>query len=195
MDRPGQTWRVDGTVTTFGNKPSNAPGPAGNFLTSGPAWASLQNTPFRKHKMSNHEGGIATPCIAWWPAVITQAGAITHELGHISDLMATCLDAAGVPYPAEFAGRKLHPLAGRSLLPIFRGGAFPEPRTLGWATKDSRALREGNWKLVAAPKGPWELYNMAVDRTELNDLAAQQPGKVQELAAKWEKWAADGKSE
>jgi len=194
LDKPGQTWRLDGTPTRVGNNPQIAPGPADTFVTSGPQWANVQNTPFRQHKASNFEGGIATPFIAWWPGVINHGGAITDEPGHVADLMATCLDLAGAKYPAEFAGRKLLPLAGKSLLPIFKGGRFPEPRVLGWSTSGSRALRDGHWKIVAAAKGPWELYDMTTDRTELNDLARQMPEKVQELADKWQHWADDGKS-
>jgi arylsulfatase len=194
LDKPGQTWRVDGTLTTVGNRPEVIPGPADNFVTSGPEWATVQNAPFRKHKTSNHEGGIATPCIAWWPGVIPQGGAITSQVGHIVDLMATCLDVAGLKYPTEFSGRKLLPLAGRSLLPILRGGTWPEPRVLGWATGSNRALRDGDWKLVSDAKAPWELYNLAADRTELDDLAAQNPDKVRELALKWQSWADNGAS-
>jgi arylsulfatase len=195
LDKPGLTWRLDGTPTKVGNNPGVWPGPADNFVTSGPEWATVQNAPFRKHKFSNHEGGIATPCIAWWPGLIARGGAITDQVGHIADLMPTCLELAGVKYPAEFAGRKLLPLADQSLVPIFKGGTFPQPRLLGWNTGSSRALRDGNWKLVSSAKDPWELYDLATDRTELHDLASKHPDKVAELAAKWARWRAEGKSD
>jgi arylsulfatase len=191
LDKPGQTWRIDGTPTRVGNDPSIPPGGPDTFVTAGPAWSNLSNAPFRRHKQSNHEGGIATPCIAWWPGVIRQSGAITHEPGHITDIMATCLDVAGVEYPPDYPGRKLLPLAGRSLLPIFRGETWPEPRTLGWATSGSRALRSGPWKLVAWKDGDWELYNLEVDRTELNNLAAQQPDRVEAMAKAFAVWRQD----
>ena len=104
LDKPGQTWRVDGTPTQVGNRPTIPPGGPDTFVTGGPPWANVSNTPFRHHKQSNHEGGIAAPLIAWWPGVIKQAGAISHEPAHITDVTATCLEAAGVEYPAQFHG-------------------------------------------------------------------------------------------
>ena len=81
LDKPGQTWRVDGTPTQVGNRPAIPPGGPDTFVTAGPPWANVSNTPFRRHKQSNHEGGIATPMIAWWPGVIKQAGAISPRAG------------------------------------------------------------------------------------------------------------------
>ena len=188
LDRPGRTWRVDGTPTRVGNKPAIPPGGADTFVTAGPAWSNVSNTPFRDHKQSNHEGGIATPCIAWWPAVIRQAGAISHQPGHITDIMATCLDVAGVEYPAEWKGRHVLPLAGASLLPAFKGQQSDGPRTLYWATSGCRAIRFGPWKLVAAKGGSWELYNLASDRTELDDLAQDDPDRVGAMAKTFNQW-------
>lgn len=188
LDKPGQTWRTDGTPTRVGNDPSIPPGGPDTFLTAGPAWSNVSNAPFRRHKQSNHEGGIATPCIAWWPRVVKQPGAICHEPGHITDITATCLDAAGVEYPAEFNGRQMLPPAGRSLLPDFAGQRTEAPRTLCWATSGNRAIRIGRWKLVSAKGGPWELYDLATDRTELNDLAHQHPDRVDAMAKAFERW-------
>lgn len=188
LDKPGQTWRVDGTPTQVGNKPTIQPGGPDTFVTAGPAWANVSNAPFRRHKQSNHEGGIAAPCIAWWPRAIKQAGAISHEPCHITDVTATCLDAAGVEYPAQFQGRSVLPLAGRSLLPVFQGRPLEGPRTLCWATSGCRAIRVGPWKLVAFRNGPWELYNLETDRTELNDLAQQHPERVEALAKAFNQW-------
>src|SRR5262249_22528145 len=68
-------------------------------------------------------------------------------------------------------------------------GKLLGPRTLAWEHEGNRAIRAGDWKLVASFKGDWELYDLANDRTEGNDLAARQPGKVKELAAQWQAWA------
>jgi arylsulfatase len=191
LDTPGQTWRIDGTPTRVGNTPDVPPGPADTFVTGGPAWANVSNTPFRRHKVSNHEGGIATPLIAWWPGTIEHAGAVTHELGHLVDIMATCLDVAGVVYPTVFNGRTVLPPAGKSLVPVFRGGRSEGHAMLAWATRGSRAVRMGRWKLVAAPDGPWELYDMETDRTELNDLANQQRDRVRAMARAFDQWRGD----
>lgn len=188
LDKPGRTWRLDGTPTRVGNTPDNPPGGPDTFVTAGPAWSNLSNAPFRNHKQSNYEGGIATPCIVSWPAVLQQRG-ISHELGHIIDIPATCLDAAGVEYPTEFPGRRVQPLEGKSLVPLLRTGRRDGHESLCWATSGSRAVRVGSWKLVAGPDGPWELYDLANDRTELHDLAAEQPDRVQSMAKVFDAWS------
>ncbi len=192
LDKPGQTWRLDGTPTRTGNKPDIQPGPADNFVTAGPPWANVANTPFRQHKNGNHEGGIASPLIAWWPGVITQAGSISSELSHLTDITATCLQVAGAAYPAQFAGRQVQPLAGRSLLPVFKGGPLEGHNSLCWATSGARAVRVGSWKLVSLKSGPWELYDLATDRTELTDLAARQPERLRAMAKIFEDWLRTG---
>lgn len=188
LDKPNATWRSDGTRTKVGNKPSIQPGPADNFVTAGPAWSNLSNAPFRDHKQTNYEGGIASPLIAWWPGVVTQTGVISPELAHIADLTATCLEVGGVTYPAEFAQRQVTPLAGKSLLPVLQGGERDGHTSLCWATSGARAVREGSWKLVAIPKGPWELYDLSKDRTELHDLAKEQPERVAAMTKTFEAW-------
>lgn len=189
LDAPGRTWRVDGTPTRVGNQPGIQPGPANNFVTAGPPWANVSNTPFRQHKNTNFEGGIASPLIAWWPGVIRQAGAISPELSHITDITATCLDVAGVAYPARFNGREVLPLEGKSLLPVLQGREREGHRTLGWATSGCRAIRKGQWKLVADQGGAWELYDLAADRAETQNLAGKFPDLVKELTAQWQQWA------
>ena len=191
LDKPGRTWRKDGTPTTVGNSPDVQPGPADNFVTAGPAWSNVSNTPFRQHKNTNHEGGIASPLVAWWPGVIAAPGSVTGELSHITDITATCLDVAGVNYPEKFGNRRVTPLAGKSLLPVLRGGKREGHPMLGWATSGSRAARVGSWKLVALPGKPWELYDLSTDRTELNDLAGEQPERVTEMAKLFQDWHAN----
>ncbi len=188
LDKPGQTWRSDGTPTRVGNTPDIPPGPADTFVTAGPAWSNVSNAPFRRHKQANHEGGIATPLIAWWPDVIRQQGRITSELAHITDIPATCLDVANVEYPSQFLGRTVQPPAGKSLLPVLQGKQRNGHESLCWATSGSRAVRMGRWKLVSAKGGDWELYDMQIDRTELNDLARQHPERVREMAKVFEQF-------
>jgi arylsulfatase len=149
----------------------------------------VSNTPFRYYKHFVHEGGIATPLIAYWPAKIKRTGQLERQPGHLIDIMTTCVDVAGAKYPEEFAGGKIHPMEGRSLVPAFDGKPI-EREAIFWEHEGNRALRVGKLKLVAkGPQGPWELYDMEKDRTEMHDLAGQQPEKVKELAALWEKWA------
>lgn len=188
LDKPGQTWRADGRKTRVGNKPDIQPGPGENFVTAGPAWSCLSNTPFRHHKQSNHEGGIASPLIVWSPALVPQQGRISREVSHITDISATVLDVAGIPYPATFDKRQVTPIAGKSLLPVLRGESRAAPDFLAWATSGSKALRQGDWKLVSFKNGPWELYHLARDRTELLDLAAQEPDRIATMTRLFEAW-------
>jgi arylsulfatase len=153
-----------------------------SFESYGLPWANASNTPFRLYKHWVHEGGISTPLIAYWPAVIKKAGT-TSQPGHLIDLMATCLDVAGAEYPKDKT-----PAEGKSLLPIFQGKALAE-RPIFWEHEGNRAVRLGKWKLVARHKQEWELFDLEADRTEMHDLASQHPDRVKELAATWDAWA------
>lgn len=178
----------DGKPIRRGNLPEIMPGPADTFQSYGYGWANASNTPFRLFKQFDHEGGIMTPLIAHWPGEI-EAGAISDQLGHVTDLMPTFLDVAGAAQPSGTL-----PLDGRSLLPVLRGGRRDPPQALFWQWNHGRAVRQGRWKLVAVDEGPWALYDVEADGTELNDLAAQQPEKAAELAEMWETWRSRSES-
>ncbi len=178
----------DGRPVKIGNNPSVMPGPDDVWQSYGVPWANISAAPFRLYKHFVHEGGITTPFIVRWPAVVKRPGATTRELGHVTDLMATCLDAADATYPLSNAGNSILPTEGRSMLPVFRGGNRGE-RPLFWEHEGNRAVRLGKWKLVSRHPHEWELYDMEADRTELDDLASSQPEKVKELADLYENWA------
>jgi arylsulfatase A-like enzyme len=159
-----------------------------SYSSYGLPWANASNTPFRLYKHWVHEGGISTPMIVRWPAVVTRKGGLTRQPGHLIDLMATCLDAAGATYPINFHGRAITPTEGKSLVPVFRGQDLPE-RALFWEHEGNRAVRLGPWKLVSKYPGTWELFNLEADRTELQDLAVANPGKVTALTTLYDAWA------
>ena len=136
----------------------------------GEAWANASNTPFREYKHFVHEGGISTPLIAHWPNGIKDHGTFRHEPGHLVDIMATCVDLAEAKYPAEWKTSPVHSMEGKSLVPVFGGKDLPD-RPLFWEHEGNRAVRVGDWKLVAKGRnGPWELYNLKSDRSELKNL-------------------------
>jgi arylsulfatase A-like enzyme len=164
-------------------KAGAAVGTADSFESYGLPWANASNTPFRSYKHWVHEGGISSPFIVSWPAVIKKAG-LVHEPAHLIDLAATCRALAGAAYPADKT-----PLEGVNLDPLFRGGSL-SAREIFWEHEGNRAVRQGKWKLVARHKGDWELYDIDADRTELKNLAASNPEKLKELVAKHEAWAA-----
>ena len=178
-----------GCAENVNKTPKIPAGPVESYRTVDLPWANASNTPFRKFKRYDHEGGIATPLVAYWPAVIKKGGAITHQVGHIIDLMATCIDVGGAQYPKEFGGRTILPLEGKSLLPILEGKTREGHDAIFWQFSSARAVRQGKWKLVVDGKGPWELYDLEADRTELHNLADKHPDKVKELAALWDAWA------
>jgi len=168
------------------------PGPADTYIGYGMPWANVSNTPFREYKHWVHEGGISTPLIAHWPRGIPHDrwGALETQPGHLIDLMATCVDLAGATYPRTFREQTIRPMEGVSLRPSFGGQPLNRPNPIFWEHEGNRAVRSGDWKLVAkGADSPWELYNMASDRTELNNLADRHPQRVEELSTAWEAWA------
>src|SRR5262249_54987846 len=147
------------------------------------------NTPWRLYKHYAHEGGISTPLIVHWPTGLKGKGALDSRVGHIVDVMATCVDVSGTRYPDKVADHHVPPMEGRSLLPALRGK--PEaPRTLFWEHEGHRAVRDGRWKLVARKDQLWELYDIEADRAELHDLSAREPDRVSRMADAWAAWAA-----
>ena len=168
------------------------PGPEDTFMAYGRAWANVSNTPFREYKAYIHEGGIATPLIVHAPHRMAAAlhGTLCKERGHIIDLMSTCVELAGAAYPKEHAGHKIDPMEGVSLVPLFVGQPMERSVPLFWEHEGNRAIRDGKWKLVAkGAKGRWELYDIDADRSELRDLSAKYPEKVESLAKQWTDWA------
>ncbi|QDU39739.1 Arylsulfatase [Maioricimonas rarisocia] len=155
-----------------------------SYWTYDKGWAHACNTPFREYKRNQHEGGICTPLIAHWPAGISRPGRITSQPGQIVDLLATCIDVAGVD---REDARAEAPLRGQSLKPIFEGQQrTPHDAIYFTFYGTHNALRVGDWKLVNIDRGPWELYNLAEDRTELHDRAGTDPERLQELRTRFE---------
>jgi arylsulfatase A-like enzyme len=165
------------------------PDKPGSTWFCGESWAFLENTPFRRYKHYNHEGGISTPLIVHWPAGITAKNELRKQPAHLIDIMATCVDVSGAAWPKERDGNAIPPAEGRSLLPAFKNEPI-EREALYWEHEGNAAVRVGDLKLVRLGRnGPWELYDMGKDRTEQDNLAAAQPDKVKELAGKWNAWA------
>ena len=147
---------VDGKRVTCGNILSLRPGPDTTFMSYDLPWANVSNAPFRLFKSWMQEGGISTPFIIHWPDMIKQP-AIDHSPMYITDITATCIEAAGATYPAEFDGRQITPIEGESFLPVIEGQEWTRESPIFWEHEGNRAVRIGEWKLVSEYGLPWEL--------------------------------------
>ncbi len=166
------------------------PGAADTYIAYGRDWANVSNTPFRMYKHWVHEGGIATPMIAHWPAGIVAAGTMRQEVGHLVDIMATAIELSGATYPSEREGTQTLPPEGISLAGLFAGKTPATRPAIFFEHEGNRAVRDGKWKLCAqGPRGKWQLHDMALDRVEANDVAAQFPEVTKRLVEAWEAWA------
>ncbi len=177
-----------GRAVQVGNHPDLLPGGEDTYQSYGIAWANVSNTPFRSYAGTVHEGGIATPLIVRWPAVLRQGGKMVAQVGHVIDIVPTCLELARIRYPATYQARPIPPLEGRSLVPLLQGQTRTYDR-LFWEHAGNCAVRDGKWKLVAPYRGSWELYDMEADRTETTDLARQYPAIVKNMSEAYAAWA------
>lgn len=159
-----------------------------SFMSYGLPWANASNTPFRLYKHWVHEGGISSPLVAYWEGH-TKANTQTAEVSHLIDLMPTCMEAAGAEYPREYKGKAITPMEGKSLVPVLNGQERKGHDHICWEHEGNRAIRQGKWKMVAVNGKKWELYDMSLDRAEMNNVAGGNAGKVEELAGLYEKWA------
>jgi arylsulfatase len=173
-------------VRNGGHDPQAPAGSERTYLCLGPGFSSACNTPHRRHKTWVHEGGISTPLIAHWPAGIASKGELRQTPGHMIDFVPTALEVAGVQKPKEWDGEPIPPAPGKSLVNAFSSAQTVSRDSLWWLHEGNRAVRVGEWKLVAAKNEPWQLYDLKTDRAEQHDLATQMPEKVKELESAWQ---------
>jgi arylsulfatase A-like enzyme len=179
----GKSKAVDGTEDTFESYRIH--------------WANASSTPFQQYKHFTHEGGIATPLIVHWPAGISKNldNQFVSEYGHLTDIMATCVDVTKATYPTKYAGHTITPLQGKSLAPHFTGKTNSRG-VIYWEHEANIAVRDGKWKLVAhTPENKTfdtkrlQLFDMDADPSEQHDLANKYPGRVKLMYDNWYKWA------
>lgn len=178
-------------VRNGGHNPQAEPGSAETYLCLGPGFSSAANTPHRRHKTWVHEGGISTPLIAHWPNGITAKNELRTTPAHMIDIVPTILEIAGIDKPKQWKGEPIPEAPGRSLAPAFAKDETISRDSLWWLHEGNRAVRVGDWKLVAAEGDPWELYDLKTDRAEQHNLAAKMPEKAQELEQIWLKQTND----
>ena len=208
IERWGKPWTSSlipeytrhGKKVRAGDFPDLNLGPDSTYGSYGVRWANVSNAPFRLHKSWLHEGGIATPFIVFWPAGLKEKNTIRHEPAHIIDIMPTCLKISGTTYPESYKGNEIIKAQGKNIFDVLENPTHEE-RALFWEHEGNRAIRKGKWKLVSEypgtwstvrayeKKGEWELYNMKIDRTEMDDLSGQYPELVEVLSKEWQQWA------
>lgn len=178
----GKSKKIDGTADTFESYRIN--------------WANVSSTPFKEYKHYTYEGGIATPFIVHWPNGVKSDlnGSFTGNYGQIMDVMATCVDVANATYPKEFNGNQITPMQGKSLTPNFKGKVLDRGEIF-WEHEANIALRDGKWKMVAKTKpkhkfskSSLRLYDLQSDPTEMNDLSAEYPEKLESMYENWHSW-------
>lgn len=189
-DRPDMT-RI-GEKIIYPRQKKFLPGPETTYASIGAKWANVANTPFRFWKAKSYEGGICTPMIAYWPKGIKyNKGGMTDQMGHVIDIMATCLDLANANYPKEYKGKEIIPLEGESLVPVLKDGKRKGHDYLGFEHEKGKALiSKDGWKIVQPnDNAPWELYNLNEDRTEMRNVADKNKKIVEKMIKEYNKWA------
>jgi arylsulfatase A-like enzyme len=189
FDRPSET--RDGRKIVYDLKKQIMPGLQTSYASIGQRWANVANTPYQFWKAESYEGGVHTPLVAFWPKGITaKKGSYSAQVGHVMDFMSTFVDLAGATYPASYKGHGITPTTGISLAPSFQGKTSPGHASMFNEHFGARYARSGDWKLVSASRDTtWHLFNLATDKTETQDVAAQYPDKVRQLESQWRQWA------
>jgi arylsulfatase A-like enzyme len=189
---------LGGTVGEFFGQFDNSPenkGLPGSSTDIGPGWAYASATPLRLFKGYVAQGGIQVPAVVKMPGNMANAGGRSEQFIHVMDLMPTFLSVAGADYPEVYHGQAIVPLEGKSILPLLSGNSLPDldSRGIGWSAYGMDAYRRGNWKALRLPEpygnGQWQLYDLAADPGEINDLASEFPERVESLAKDWENYA------
>ncbi|WP_321375948.1 arylsulfatase [uncultured Draconibacterium sp.] len=182
FDRPGHN--REGEEIVYGD--FDRPGGELTWGYLGDAWAGAINAPFRYWKKESYEGGNCTPFIVHWPDGLKgKENTINQGVGHVIDILPTCLELAEANYPLIVNGLETTPLEGNSIIPLLNEEITSTHGTLFWEHEGGKALRIGDWKISALSNGDWELFDMAVDRTETKNLASEMPEKVDEMVAVW----------
>jgi arylsulfatase len=165
-----------------------------NHYSSG--WAMAFNTPFKMWKRYEFNGGTADPCIVSWPAGMKARGDIRTQYHHAIDVVPTVLDCLGVRSPERIKGHVQSRFDGVSMrYSLDDASATSKRSTQFYSMLGSRGIWHEGWKAITTHptiagwghfnEDDWELYHTDVDRSELHDLAAEQPEKLRELVNLW----------
>jgi arylsulfatase len=161
-------------------------------------WAHAMDTPYQWTKqVASHWGGTRNGTIVHWPAGIRSKGEVRHQFHHVIDVAPTVLEAAGLPEPTRVHGVVQHPMEGVSMRYAFDdAGAGERRETQYFEMFCNRGIYHQGWTAVTRHSTPWvieplppftedvwELYDTSTDWSQVHDLAAEMPEKLDELKA------------
>jgi arylsulfatase A-like enzyme len=181
-------------LSTFDNKMENR-GRKGSFVEQGPGWAQASSSPFRFFKTFTTQGGIKAPLIVKMPGTMKDAGKWNKGFAHVTDIMPTILELAGAEYPKQHKGNELHPLIGKSLIPVLNGDSATVHTNdgMGWELFEMKAYIKNNYKILRLPvpfgTGQWQLFNLENDPGETTDLSDKFPEIKNDLIKSWDAYA------
>lgn len=157
------------------------PGPKGSYVAYGRSWANLSNTPFRFHKATIYEGGVASPLIAKLCGnPKQQSSGWVRRKAYITDIFGSLKEQCGLNSKPN----------SRTQYPLVRAVLFRTPQQpYYWEHNGSRGVVMGNLKLVSLKNKDWELYDLSKDRMEQNNLAFGSPARVTQMKKMWQDWA------
>ena len=180
-------------------------GNADSYVWLGPNWARAGNTPLRMFKGYTSQGGVRAPAFFHYPRAM-QTAVMNDSIVTVKDIMPTLLELAGIEHPGAgtFQGREVIAMEGRSVVPVLTGARASVRKPgdfMGWELFGKQAIRQGDWKILYVPSipsrdvrlpvlkpGQWQLYNLADDPAEMNDLARSNPEKLREMLTLWERY-------
>lgn len=180
----------------FDNSMENR-GLKGSYVEMGPGWARASSAPFRYFKTFTTQGGIKAPLMIKMPSSYTNATGWKKNILHVADIMPTLLELTGTAYPTEYKNKKIHPLLGKSFLPILNGQDIDihSENGIGYELFEMKAYIKGKWKILRLPipmgTGDWELFDLENDPGESTDLSAQHPDVRKSLIDAWMKYASE----
>jgi len=181
-------------LSSFNNKMENR-GLPGSYIEMGPGWAQASSSPFRLFKGFSTEGGIKAPLIFKLPGNIKNTGQWNSGFVHVTDLMPTFLELAGVTFSENYKGRKVKAPIGRSLVPVLTDSleTVHENNGMGWELFEMKSYIKGKWKILRLPKpfgtGDWQLFDLSKDPAEVSDLSLQNTTIRSELINEWNEYA------
>ena len=180
-------------LSQFDNSTEALGGPKSHYAY-GPGWGSAGSGPLNHFKLTPGEGGVRSPLIVVGPGIKGQRQ--VDAFAYITDIMPTMLEMAGVKHPGKYKGREVVPMRGRSISGLLSGNVkniYDDDESIGAEMSGGKWLRQGDYKALLIPlpygSGEWQLFNMAVDPGETEDLSKKQPQKMAELKAAWEQYS------